>query len=253
MPRIRCSLLLCNWLIMGTMANCIITMCLHSVIFQWLQLCCNKSLVTWDWSCASDSASLKASDRHRPRSWERQGLWQELGMNFSASYMSVAWKRIFSGEYASVWEGFIRRMYLWRKQRGKSISILLESSWRKHRIGAGKPGLRAGTNTVSAREIHIPQNAFSTPLWNVNSISSFLKSFKRSWFQGDLKDKTISYLTTGRVQGPLTCEWCCVYTDVYHKMSSPESKDVRSPLNLPPTKHQPAGHLPGILCRLLIH
>lgn len=173
MPRIRCSLLLSNWLIMGTLANCIITVCLHSLISPWLRLCCNKSLVTWDRSCALDSASLKASDRHRPCSWERQGLWQELVMNFSASYMSVAWKRIFSGGYATVWEGFIRRMCLWRKQRRKSISVLLESSWRKHRIGVGKSGLSAGTSTVGAsQEIQIPQNDFSTPSWNLDSWDS---------------------------------------------------------------------------------
>lgn len=173
MPRIGCSLLLCNWLITGTLANCIITMCLNSLISQWLQLCWNKSLATWDWSCASDSAPLKASDRHRPCSWESQGLWQEQVMNFSAGYMSVAWKRIFSWEYATVLQGFIRRICVWTKQRGKSISVLSESSWRKHRIGAGKPGLSAGTSTVGVSQgIHIPQNNFSTPPWKLNSISS---------------------------------------------------------------------------------
>lgn len=34
MPRIGCSLLLCNWLIMGTLANCIITVCLNSLILS---------------------------------------------------------------------------------------------------------------------------------------------------------------------------------------------------------------------------
>lgn len=189
MPRIRCSLLLCNWLIMGTLANCIITVCLHSLISQWLQLCCNKSPVTWDWSCSSDSASLKASDRHRPCSWESQGLWQKLVMNFSASDMTVAWKRTFSWEYATVQEGFIRRMYLWRKQKRKSISVLLESSWRKHRIGAEKPGLSAGTSTVGARqEIQIPQNNFSTPPWNLNSISSTPTLFSKGLKDPDSRE-----------------------------------------------------------------
>lgn len=117
--------------------------------------------------------------RHLTGTGHTHGMERSLtgtGHEFSASSMSETWKRIFSWEYATVQEGFIRRTCLWQKQRRKSISVLLESSWRKHRIWAGKLGLSAGTGTVHARqEIQIPHNNFSTPPWNLNSISSFLK------------------------------------------------------------------------------
>lgn len=39
--------------------------------------------------------------------------------------MSVACKRIFSWEYATVLEGFIRRTHLWMKGEGNTIYALL--------------------------------------------------------------------------------------------------------------------------------
>lgn len=145
-------------------------------------------------------------------------------MNFSASYMSVAWKRIFSWEYATVLEGLIRRTCLWMKQRENSIFFPLENSWRKCGLGAvnrtGKSRFNAGTSLsdMPAGDPDSPGTVFPTPLWKpLNSISStptlFWKALKGLSARDIKKRKpcpTWPYDREG-AQVPLTCKWCCVH------------------------------------------
>lgn len=90
-PGIGCPLLLRKQLNTGALANCVITKCLHSLISQWLQLCCNKSQATWEQCCTS--ASLQTQHNAAGTGWAL-GSTKVSNWSWSLIFQEVACQQL---------------------------------------------------------------------------------------------------------------------------------------------------------------